>query len=199
MMDNPGDDDAGGHEWSQINNPTNEAIGPRDCYPRSMCHYPNRDWCRACVGSTGRSDAHKRRHEERNRLPVASMDYGFFTAGDDGEHTTGVTPFLVLKVKPSMMIWSMPVQCRGVEDWAAIKDTVETSNRLGYLELIVTSDNEPAMLAFRDAVIREPKERFGVRAIAQAPHKVRFCVSGHGGKRHQIGQGESTNAGDCDT
>ena len=28
-------------------------------------HYPYRDWCRACVGSTGRSDAHKRRHEEK--------------------------------------------------------------------------------------------------------------------------------------
>ena len=60
---------------------------------------------------------------------------------------------------PSMMIWSMPVQCKGVEDRAAIKETVESLNRLGYPELTVRSDNEPAMLAFRDAVIRELKER----------------------------------------
>ena len=39
----------------------------------------------------------------------------------------------------------------------------------GYPKLIVRLDKEPAMLAFRDAVIRELKERFGVRAIAQAP------------------------------
>ena len=52
---------------------------------------------------------------------------------------------------------------------AAIKETVESLNRLGNLELIVKSDNEPAMLAFRDAVIREFKESCGVRAIAQAP------------------------------
>ena len=39
---------------------------------------------------------------------VASMDCGF---GDDGEHTRGATPFLVVKVGPSMMLWSMPVQC----------------------------------------------------------------------------------------
>ena len=45
---------------------------------------------------------------------------------------------------------------------------VESSNRLGYPELIVRSDTEPAMLAFRDAVIRELKERFGVRAIAHS-------------------------------
>ena len=67
------------------------------------------------------------------------------------------------------MIWSMRVQCTCAEDQAAITETVESLNRLGYLELIVISDNEQALLAFHDAVIREPEERFGVRAIAQAP------------------------------
>ena len=91
------------------------------------------------------------------------MDCGFFTDGDDGNHTKGATPFLVVKVKPSMMIWSMPVQCKGVEE------TIESLTRLGFPELIVRSDNEPDMLAFRDAVTRELKERCGVRAIAHAP------------------------------
>ena len=61
------------------------------------------------------------------------------------------------------------MQCKGVEDQAAIKETIQSFNRLGHLEFIVSSGTEPAMLAFRDAVIRELKERFGVRAIAQAP------------------------------
>ena len=65
----------------------------------------------------------------------------------------------------------MPVQCESVEDQAAIKETVESLNRPGYPELLVRSDTEPAMFAFRDAVIRELKERFGVRAIAQAAPK----------------------------
>ena len=104
------------------------------------------------------------------------MDYGFFTDGqeptsrDDGEHTKGATPFLVVKVMPCMMIWSMSVQCKGVEDQAAIKETVESLNRLGCLELIVRSDSEPAMLPSRDAVIRELKERYGVRAITRCCH-----------------------------
>ena len=96
------------------------------------------------------------------------MDHGFFTDGDDGEDTRGATAVLVVKIKPSMM---MPVQRKDVEDQAAIKETVESLNRLGYPELIVRSDNEPATLAFSDAVIRELKECFGVRAIAQAPPK----------------------------
>ena len=102
---------------------------------------------------------------------MASVDDGFFTDRDDREHTRGATLFLVVKVKPSMMIWSMPLQCKGVEDQAAIKETVESLNRLSYPELFVRSDNEPAMIDFRNAVIRELKERSGVRAIAQAPPK----------------------------
>ena len=61
---------------------------------------------------------------------------------------------------------------------AAIKESVEFLNRLCYSELTVRSDNEPAMLALRDAVIRELKERFGVRAIAQAPPKYDFASAG---------------------
>ena len=176
-MDNPGDVDAG--ESSAVNSKI-QPMKPSDqeITTHEACgHYPYRDWCRACVGSAGRSDAEKRRHEEQNSLLVASMDYGFFTDGDDGEHTRGATPFLV-NLKPTMMIWSTPVQCKGVDDQEAIKETVKSLNRLGFSELIVRSDNEPAMLAFRNAVIRELKERFGVRAIAQAPPKYDSASAG---------------------
>ena len=59
-------------------------------------HFPYRDWCRACVEGTRRSDAHKRRHEEPKSLLVASMDYGYCTDGDDGEHSRRGTLFLNL-------------------------------------------------------------------------------------------------------
>ena len=72
----------------------------------------------------------------------------------------------------------MLVQCKGVEDQAAIRETVESLNKLGYPELIVRSGTVPAMLEFRDAAIRELKERFGVRAIAQAPPKYDSASAG---------------------
>ena len=130
-------------------------------------HYPYRDWCRACVCGAGWSDARKRQGEEQTISLVAGMDYGFFIDGDDGEHNKGDTPFVT--VEPSMMIWNMFVQCKCVEDQAAIKETAESLNRLGHPELTLRSDDEPAMFPFRDAVIRELLERFCVRAIAQAP------------------------------
>ena len=57
-------------------------------------------------------------------------------------------------------------------------ETVESLNRLGYPEPTVRSDNESAMLAFRDAVIRVLKEHFGVRAIARAPSKYDSASAG---------------------
>ena len=93
--------------------------------------------------------------EEQHAIPVARMDHGFFTDGQEqnmrGE-TKGATPFMVVKVKPSVMIWIMLVQCKCVEDQAAIKDTVEPLNRLGDPELTSRSDHEPAIRVFRDAV-----------------------------------------------
>ena len=79
-------------------------------------------------------------------------------------------------------------QCKGVEDQAAIKETVESLNRLGDPELIVSSDTESGVLEFRDAVIRELTERFGVRAIAQAPQN---STSVGMVENHQAGQGQS--------
>ena len=57
---------------------------------------------------------------------------------------------------------------------------------------------QPAMLVFRDAVIRELKERFGVRAIVQAPPKYNSASAGMM-ESHQIGQGDSSDPGDCDS
>ena len=127
------------------------------------------------------------------------MDYGFFTDGDDGERTKGATPFLVVNVKPSMMIWSVPVQFKSVKDQAARKETVKSLNRTSLPGVVGRSDNEPAMLTFRDAVIRNLKERFGVGAIAQAPPKYDSASAGMVENAIKEVKGEISNPGDCDT
>ena len=84
-----------------------------------------------------------------------------------------------------------------MEDQTAIIKMVESLNRLGYPELIVRSDNEPAILAFRDTVIRELKERSGVRAFAQAPPKYDFASIGM--VETQSNKSKRKYPGDCDT
>ena len=74
MMENHGDDDV------QETRTVKSKIQPmkpsdQDIATHEACdHYPYRDWCRACAGGTGRSDARKRRREDQNSLLVASMD-----------------------------------------------------------------------------------------------------------------------------
>ena len=69
-----------------------------------------------------------------------------------------------------MMICNIHVQCKDVEDQAAIKATIESLNRLGYPELIVRSDKQPTLRAFRDAVAKELKER-SVSEQLHSPHQ----------------------------
>ena len=82
-------------------------------------HY---DWCHACVGGTGRSDAHKRQREEQN----SSVCGGAWITGsclmDRNQHrkVTARSPreplrFLVVKVKPRME----PRSERGKQQWWA--------------------------------------------------------------------------------
>ena len=60
------------------------------------------------VVGAGVSDAHKRLYEEQHTIPVAGMDCGSVTDGQqqalasDGPVTKGATPFMVVNVKPIM-------------------------------------------------------------------------------------------------
>ena len=80
-MDNPGDDDI--RETSAVKSKT-QPMKPSDqevATHEARGPHPYRDWCRACVGGSGRSDAHKQQRDEQNSSPVESMDNGFFTDG----------------------------------------------------------------------------------------------------------------------
>ena len=104
-------------------------------------HYPYRDWCR------------RQRAEQK-----------FFTDEDDGEpHVFGGES----QAKHDDLERACAMQGRGGP--GSNQGNGRVVEQIGYRELLVMSDNEPVVLGFRDAVIREQNERFGVRAIAQAP------------------------------
>ena len=67
------------------------------------------------------------------------------------------------------------MQCKGVEDQAAIKETVHSMNRLGYPDLIVITDNAPAMSAF-DAVLRKIDGTFWCQSNRASSTTIRFCL-----------------------
>ena len=143
-------------------------------------------WCRACVGGAGRSDAHQRHSDEQSEIPVAAMDYAFFCDEHEErlsetqatEIPKGATPFLVIRVKPCMMTWSFPVRCKRLEDQTAIKEAVDLLNKLGYPELAMRTDGEPAIRVVRSAVAKELKEHHFIRVIQQGTPKYDSASAG---------------------
>ena len=95
-MDHHGDDDAG--ETSTVK-PKIQPMKPSDqeIATREACgHYPYREWCLACVGGAGQSDARKRQRKEQNSFHVASMHSMVSSLMDRNqrrENTKGATPF----------------------------------------------------------------------------------------------------------
>ena len=79
-----------------------------------------------------------------------------------------------------------------------VLETIESLNRLGYLEVTVGLDSEPGMSPFRDAVIGELKERFGVRGIAQAPPTCDSASAGMVENAIKQVKEKDANLGDCD-
>ena len=73
------------------------------------------DWCRACVGGDGWSDAHKRQRKEQNGLLMTWTMVSSLM--DKNEHRTvsAKTPreanlFLVVSTKLNTVIWSILVK-----------------------------------------------------------------------------------------
>ena len=92
---------------------------------KSCGHFPCHDWCRACIGGAGRSDAYRRQQEDQNATPVSRLREEQASSGN------GISQ----KYPMLLVIWSMLVQCKGAEDQATIRETVESLNRLGHPEL----------------------------------------------------------------
>ena len=92
---------------------------------------------------------------------MASLGCGFSTDGEDGEHTKGATPFLGGESQPSIKI----------EHVCAMQRCGGAGSNQGIGRVV-----EQAWLP--DAVISELKERFCVRAIAQAPPKYDSASAG---------------------
>ena len=131
-------------------------------------HYPYRSWCRSCVASAGRRDAHKSDagETEDDSVAVITCDYGFFTDGV-GELSAAeqekYAPILVMRDKGLGMVFADVVHHKGV-DPHAVKQMVDHSLYLGHPVIRLRSDGEPAIKALLAVVAAELKKH-NVRVV----------------------------------
>ena len=116
-------------------------------------HLPYRDWCGPCVAAkaidgqhaTGASDAHE------PQVDTIAIDYGFLGTDDSDD----LIPVLVVKDRKSKAIFSHPVTAKGCSCEWAIDRLIKDIEGLGIRKCILKSDQEPAILAYKRAVIQK--------------------------------------------
>ena len=119
----------------------------------SVCHFPYRARCRACVAGRGRADPHFRDTGDDKLKPSVHCDYCFMGEKNDVEEGDGGTlPIIVHKFPGDHWLTSHPIRRKGFDAWA-----VETCGRdlfeWGVVDFIYKSDQEVGILAFKTHVV----------------------------------------------
>ena len=143
-----------------------------DIEDHKIDHFPYREWCDECVEGMGRERVHlhTRSHD---REAVVSIDYMFVT--NDGifseedqmstEQQEQALKVLVLKDSKSRAVFAHAVPQKGIDPKRYIIDTiVQDILYLGYSQIILKSDNEPAIVH----VLKETLASLKASGVSQA-------------------------------
>jgi hypothetical protein len=116
----------------------------------NLDHVASRSWCPHCVKGRAESYGHAKKVASESDVPIISLDYMYMHSVQEKEEEKGM-PILIAKDSRAKMIMAKVVQCKGVVPYAVdvMKKMIE---QLGYKKVIMRSDNEPAILALKEAV-----------------------------------------------
>ena len=114
-------------------------------------HWPYRSWCKECVEGFGRERDHG---HKQSRVAIISMDYAFVTPkgpivdeGDEGWDDPSALKLLIVKDSKSGSVFAHAVVQKGIDDKRfAVDMVVRDVLWLGYPQVVLKSDNEPAVV-----------------------------------------------------
>ena len=145
--------------------PTPVRVTAEERERHELTHTPFRSWCRACVKGRAMKMAHRTRGEEGKRddhavrsVPKIAMDYMYL---NDQLDDVAQSPIMVMVDEGTGEKYARVVPYKGLgpageADWA-VQDASEELRAWGHQggigqRLILKSDGEPAIIAFRDAL-----------------------------------------------
>ena len=115
-----------------------------------------------------------RKVQDEGEAPTVGVDYACVRSEQEKEEEKGI-PIIVAKVNKTKMIMARVVPSKGVESYAVetVKKMVE---RLVYRKIIMRSDNEPAILALKEAVRRESDVEIALEQVPVVHHQANGLV-----------------------
>ena len=111
-------------------------------------HMPFRDWCTHCVMGRGRTHHHVSKKRSFSRRPVLAMNC-HSTANSQTTPDESVT-CIAVKEHRHQNIMSSAVLKKGIEEPWTSERVTRFINSLGYKEITLKSDTEPATISFRN-------------------------------------------------
>ena len=143
-------------DWRVRAGPRNKP-SQREREEHEATHMPFRDWCVHCRMERGRTHHHiaKQKSGDQSRRPIIAMDY-FFMKMESAPNVHGISEesitCVAVKEDRHQNIMSSVALKKGVEEPWAVERVVQFIDLLGYREITLKSDTEPAIIAFRNRV-----------------------------------------------
>ena len=119
----------------------------RERVEHEMTHLLFRRWCGHCIKGRGREDDCRKATEEKRRVPEVHLDY--MLMGDEREGKR--LAFLVAPEKETMAVFSTVVPRKSTGEWIC-RRLMAWLREIGreIVDIIVRSDNEPAVTSFTE-------------------------------------------------
>jgi hypothetical protein len=117
-----------------------------------VTHFSYRSWCPHCIRGKSKASPHKQSAEDCKEKAMISIDYAFLgSPAEQGEVLTdeealkrGYSPCLILWDHRGKGLYAYAVEKKGAEE-GLIKRIVTDLDTMGYKEVILKSDQEPAI------------------------------------------------------
>ena len=154
---------------------------------RAFGHIPYRTWCSECVRARGTGEKHSKRRDGR-RMCVFSFDYLHLNATGSPvsreAKTAGAQVSLTLLVAKDSLgkaVFAHVVPQKGVDpDHYAVDALVRDIMWLGYIQLALRSDNEPAILALLRHALSEARVKVSLLEQIVQEHPNTYDPAGNG-------------------
>ena len=150
-----GEEELASPDWRVRAGPRNKPT-QREREEHEATHVQFRDWCAHCMMGRGRTHHHvaKQKSEDQSRRPIIAMDYFFMRMecflSVQAISEESITCIAVKEDRHQNIMSSVALK-RVEEPWT-IERVATFIDLLGYREITLKSDTEPAIIAFRNRV-----------------------------------------------
>ena len=118
-------------------------------------HLPFRSWCPACVAGKAKDKFHSKIKDEEHGIPTVVFDYCFLATND----VKDTIPTQVMLDTRTQMLFGHVVPRKGMIDEHGCEQMIKDLEKLGYDEIILKCDEEPALLNIQDSVVKRRQRK----------------------------------------